>query len=298
MGMKRLRATNPRRATASSSSPANITSDRYEKRNTRKFSQIQDPEDKKENEKAGKDDETRSLHAELDYTRKDATRHIVTNTTGTREVLLREKLLRNLEGVRKNKPILKSEIGSIKSIRSRASNASARNAQAPIDTNDGRLTSIEENDGENLNERNCEACRKQIVNQEDYTLNEDISKQILEEENVKNAYIDYRNKKGMTAIDFKATINHKVCLCVECLLDCFQARRVEPDDYELDEVSAYRGSILQGIGLTKHGRYARKLGDELGIQRKRTFEKTQHALSKGFEQLAVPANAEIHVIEH
>jgi len=69
---------------------------------------MEDLEDKKKHERAGIEDETRSLHAELDYTRKDATRHIVTSISGTREVLLREKLLRNLEGVRKNKPILRS----------------------------------------------------------------------------------------------------------------------------------------------------------------------------------------------
>jgi len=45
---------------------------------------------------------------------------------------------------------------------------------------------------------------------------------------------------------------------MDCLLECFQARRVEQGHYELDEVSGYRGSILQGIGLTKHGRYNRK----------------------------------------
>ena len=74
-------------------------------------------------------DETRSLVAELDYTKKDATRHIMTNT-GTSGDKLRQKLLRNLEGVRKNKPILKSEASVGKSsIRSRMSNISARLVQ-------------------------------------------------------------------------------------------------------------------------------------------------------------------------
>lgn len=51
---------------------------------------------------------------------------------------------------------------------------------------------------------------------------------------------------------------------------------------EFDEVSAYKGTIMAGIGLTKSGRYARKLGDEMGIQKKRPFDNNMHALSKGF----------------
>lgn len=65
---------------------------------------------------------------------------------------------------------------------------------------------------------------------------------------------------------------HEVRLCMDCLLDSFQARRVEPGDYELDEVSAYRGTLMQGIGLKPDGRYPRRLGDELGIEmKKRAF---------------------------
>ena len=59
---------------------------------------------------------------------------------------------------------------------------------------------------------------------------------------------------------------HFVKLCLECLLDCFQARRVEVGNYELDEVGGYRGTLLAGIGLRQEGRYGRKLGDEMGIQ--------------------------------
>jgi hypothetical protein len=54
---------------------------------------------------------------------------------------------------------------------------------------------------------------------------------------------------------------------------------------------------MQGIGITKHGHYPRKLGDELGIPRKRAFETTQHALSKGFEELSVPSNKDTLMIE-
>ena len=52
---------------------------------------------------------------------------------------------------------------------------------------------------------------------------------------------------------------------MDCLLDCFQARRVDSGDYELDEVSAYRGTLMHGIGIKTDGRYPRRLGDELGI---------------------------------
>ena len=86
-------------------------------------------------------------------------------------------------------------------------------------------------------------------------------------------------------------------MCIDCLLECFQARRAQEGDIELDEVSAYRGSILQGIGLTKHGNYQRKLGDEMGLTRKRAFDKSQHGLSKGFEELAMPSNKEALMIE-
>ena len=86
-------------------------------------------------------------------------------------------------------------------------------------------------------------------------------------------------------------------MCIDCLLECFQARRAQEGDIELDEVSAYRGSILQGIGLTKHGNYQRKLQDEMGLTRKRAFDKSQHGLSKGFEELAMPSNKEALMIE-
>jgi len=70
------------------------------------------------------DDETRSLTAEIDYSKKDASRFIVQTNK-----LLRAKLLQNLEGVKKNKPLLQSEIGSVKTLRSRTSNVSARASQ-------------------------------------------------------------------------------------------------------------------------------------------------------------------------
>lgn len=210
------------------------------------------------------EDEARSVVTELDYSKKDATRHIVANRSGSKGDSLRQKLLRNLESVKKNKPLLKSEnSGSQLSAQSRYSKVSARISKAGRNQNDGRLTRIEEaDDGEAANMR-CEACAKDVVNEEDMSMNEEITKQAPEEANIKKAYAEFRNVKGLAPVDWAANPDHKVSLCIECLLEAFQARRVEAGDYELDEVSQYRGTIMQGIGLTMHGRYPRKLGDEL-----------------------------------
>ena len=74
--------------------------------------------------------EQRSIHAEQDYKRKDAVRHIVVDAGQKRlgagsqmnsENLKLMKLLTNLECVRKGKPMERSEIGSIYSRRSHIS---------------------------------------------------------------------------------------------------------------------------------------------------------------------------------
>ena len=62
-------------------------------------------------------------------------------------------------------------------------------------------------------------------------------------------------------------------------------------------MSGYRGTVMQGIGMTKSGNYPRKLADEMGLTRKRAFDKGQHGLSKGFEELAMPSNIEALMIE-
>jgi len=68
------------------------------------------------------DMECRSLHAELDYSKKDAVRHIVKPMANGSSDTLRQKLLKNLDCVKKNKPLAQSEIRSnIQSIRSRFS---------------------------------------------------------------------------------------------------------------------------------------------------------------------------------
>ena len=117
-------------------------------------------------------------------------------------------------------------------------------------------------------------CQKDIVEEDDILMCQEISKSLSVEPNLQKAYNDFRKKKELHALDFneKGAKEHHVVLCLECLLECFRARRVEAGNIELDEVSCYRGTIMQGIGLTKHGHYSRKLGDELGIPRKRLFE--------------------------
>lgn len=103
--------------------------------------------------------------------------------------------------------------------------------------------------------------------------------------------MEFRKKKGLPAIDLitptsSVTDQHKMRLCMECLLDCFQARRVDPNSYELDEVSCYRGTLLEGIGIRQEGRYPRKQKDELGIQRKRGFSNVpHHGFTRGLESL-------------
>ena len=71
------------------------------------------------------EDEKRSIHTEMDYSKKDATRHIVQGKQNPAK--LRLKLLRNLEGVRKNIAIEASKATtSLYSMRSRMTNSTAR----------------------------------------------------------------------------------------------------------------------------------------------------------------------------
>lgn len=162
---------------------------------------------------------------------------------------------------------------------------------------EGRLSKIEEADAENGGPHQCEVCRNDIVEEEDEAMCEEISRLLIEEPNVVNSYNEFRNRKGLSQVDAGEVKNHRVIMCMDCLLECFQPRRVNEGDYELDEVSAYRGSLFQGIGLTKHGHYARKLGDEMNIPRKRAFANSMHGPSTEFQKCGLPANREIMHIE-
>lgn len=138
--------------------------------------------------------------------------------------------------------------------------------------------------------RVCEVSKRPITEPEDIALNETISRMLLEEESLKVAYNEYRNANGLPLIDFydPQQANHRVSLSLECLVACFKARVLEPGE---EEPGAFTpGSVLNGIGLTRFGRFDRKQGDEMGIPVRKRFDTTQHCLSKGFEALAVPSN--------
>ena len=114
------------------------------------------------------------------------------------------RLLRNLESVRKNKPLAQSEIRStIQSLKSRASNMSARSGlkgpAAASSLIDGtRLAKIEESPGENSalllqnegeNMACCECCQKRenkvvFISEEDMVICQDVSKPVAEDENL------------------------------------------------------------------------------------------------------------------
>lgn len=70
---------------------------------------------------------------------------------------------------------------------------------------------------------------------------------------------------------------------MDFLLKCVKDKSDEP------EIDAYSGSMFDGMGLNNHK--GRLFKDELQIPSKKMFEKTQHALSKGFKDLCVPSNA-------
>ena len=139
------------------------------------------------------------------------------------------------------------------SLRSRMSTFSNRK---PVQADGSQLQRIDE-----ACLGNCDICNKEIADEEDLALNDEINQNITEEDNVKSAYNEFRKKRGLAAIDFSAKTadgkasEHRVQMCIDCLLECFQAKRMQEGDIEFDEVSAYRGSIMQGIGLTKHGHY-------------------------------------------
>ena len=145
-------------------------------------------------------------------------------------------------------------------------------------------------------DRQCEVCRNDINEDEDEGMCEEITRLLIDEPNVVKSYNDFRNRKGLELVNASEIKDHRVTMCMDCLLESFQPRRVNEGDIELDETSAYRGSILQGIGLTKSGRYPRKLGDEMGIQRKRAFGKSMHGPSTEFQECGLPANrATMHI---
>ena len=98
--------------------PKKLLSDRYENR-TQRRQDVDDYVDGQVDDVDKKSDhslEARSVCAELDYTKKDAATHIVKNEASSRKNKLRDRILKNLEGVRTgNASIVKSQIGSVRS---------------------------------------------------------------------------------------------------------------------------------------------------------------------------------------
>jgi hypothetical protein len=127
-----------------------------------------------------------------------------------------------------------------------------------------------------------------VLPDDDIAICAQISGQLASEQNLRSAYIDFRKRKDLPSVDLSAEADpaHKVHLCMECLLDCYRARRVEANNYELDEVSCYRGTLMEGIGIRQEGLYPRKQKDELGLQRKRGFSSVaHHGFTRGLEAL-------------
>lgn len=103
--------------------PKKLLSDRYENRAQRqqdaKQKEVDDYVDGRVDDADKRSDhslEARSVCAELDYSKKDAAQHIVKNEATARSNRLRERILKNLEGVRTgNASIVKSQVGSTRS---------------------------------------------------------------------------------------------------------------------------------------------------------------------------------------
>ena len=99
--------------------PKKLLSDRYENRAQRRQDAVDDYVDGRVDDADKKSDhslEARSVCAELDYTKKDAATHIVKNEASARKNKLRDRILKNLEGVRTgNASIVKSQKGSVRS---------------------------------------------------------------------------------------------------------------------------------------------------------------------------------------
>ena len=69
--------------------------------------------------------------------------------------------------------------------------------QAGADNNAGRLSKIEEQDGENAWPTQCEACKAAVTDEDDIAMCQDISRQLETEENLRNAYNNFRKLKDL-----------------------------------------------------------------------------------------------------
>ena len=84
-----------------------------------------------------------------------------------------------------------------------------------------------------------------------------IENHLVNEDNLKNVYNDYRKHKGLDPLNFEKNPHDPVTLqhCMDFLLKCVKER---PEGCEVD---SYKGMVLEGIGINTH--QARKYHDEL-----------------------------------
>lgn len=134
----------------------------------------------------------------------------------------------------------------------------------------------------------CENCKASILDEKDLDLNARVSYLLKEENTLKTAYNGFREDHGFEPLNFEEMKEKKkrirIMLCLKCLLTAFRPKEVDKDD-----VSPFEGGILHGLGVNEHA--GPVFGDEeLKITTKRKFDHTQHCLSKGFKELAIPAS--------
>ena len=76
----------------------------------------------------------------------------------------------------------------------------------------------------------CESCKTKIFDLKDFELNVQVTNRLQKEEKLRAAYSTFRVRKGLSEVNDlgKNEDGHKVSLCLECLLECFRAKFVEP----------------------------------------------------------------------
>ena len=80
---------------------------------------------------------------------------------------------------------------------------------------------------------------------------------LVNENNLKQVYNDYRKSKGMEPVDFIKSPHDQVTIqhCMDFLLTCVKD---QPDGLALDE---FKGQLFDGIGMNNHK--GRRYNDEL-----------------------------------
>jgi len=105
-----------------------------QKTNNQRASKIESKQIEMQKTEESEKDETRSVKAEFDYQSKGAARNIVVEQSFKRQQMLREKVIKNLESIKQNKPAEMSLKSELKSLKSRISNTSKMNTSIPLQT--------------------------------------------------------------------------------------------------------------------------------------------------------------------